>query len=123
MEGYQETDHDDWAIDAPAIRFTTIDPVVHSLETQIRLVGHSSIVVGSHGGAMGLVMFMPPGHGSVIELQVPEIEGNKHFDIMSTQLGLKYQQVRSERVVNVEDVWDVVHRHVVSILSSRMELV
>jgi capsular polysaccharide biosynthesis protein len=120
MPGFQDSDDDDWAQDLPVIRFATIDPTVHSLETQIRFMGHASVVVGSHGGAMGLVLFMPPGHGAVIELQVPEVDVNRHFDIMSTQLGLQYQQVKTERVVNVEDVWQVVHRHVVGMLS-RME--
>jgi hypothetical protein len=36
------------------VRFATLDPTVHALETQVHFLGHTSVLVGQHGGAMGL---------------------------------------------------------------------
>ena len=111
LDGFQEVDDLGWAASG-GIRFATIDPSVHSLETQVRYLGHATIVVGSHGGAMGLTLFMPPGAGTVVELAVPEVAVNRHFDIIASHLGLQYEQVRIEQTVDVEAVWEVVRKHV-----------
>ena len=95
MDGYEEVDDVGWMVPG-GIRFAEIDPSVHSLETQIRYLGHATIVIGSHGGAMGLTLFMPPGQGTVIELAVPEVAVNRHFDIIASQMGMEYEQVRIE---------------------------
>lgn len=55
--------------DVPAIRFATIDPSVHALETQVHYAGNADIIIAQHGGALGLALFMPPGRGAVIEMQ------------------------------------------------------
>lgn len=54
------------------VRFTSIDPTVHTLETQVQYVGHTSILISLHGGALGLSLFLPPGEATMIELQVKE---------------------------------------------------
>ncbi|RXK35673.1 hypothetical protein M231_07046 [Tremella mesenterica] len=88
------------------VRFATIDPTVHSLEDQIHFVGHTTIMISSHGGAMGLSLFLPPGLGAMIELQVIEVRGNYHFEHMAAQTGHGYERVEIDRRVDVEHVWD-----------------
>lgn len=96
-------------IDQPIpIRFTSIDPTVHALETQIHHVGHTTILVSSHGGALGLSLFLPPGDGVIVELQVKEVSGNFHFEHMAYEMGHAYEQLRIERTVNVDMVWGVI---------------
>ncbi|WVQ94352.1 hypothetical protein IAU59_001431 [Kwoniella sp. CBS 9459] len=101
--------------DAPKpipIRFATIDPTVHALETQIHYVGHSTILVSSHGGALGLSLFMPPGEGTLVELQVENVQGNYHFQHMAYEMGHQYEMLKIERRVDVEQVWGSVQRWV-----------
>ena len=92
------------ANDSIPIRFTSIDPTVHALETQVHYVGHTSILIALHGGALGLSLFLPPGDATMIELQVKEVSGNFHFEHMAYEMGHVYEQVRIERKVNVESV-------------------
>lgn len=87
------------------LRFAYFDPTVHALENQVHLVGHTSIMISSHGGAMGLSIFMPPGQGAMIELQVPAVMGNFPFQHMAAQTGHGYEMVQIERHVDVEQVW------------------
>ncbi|WVF66739.1 hypothetical protein IAT40_001481 [Kwoniella sp. CBS 6097] len=94
------------------IRFATIDPTVHALETQIHYVGHSTILLSSHGGALGLSLFLPPGEGTIIELQVENVQGNFHFQHMAYEMGHQYEVLKIERVVDVEQVWESVRRWV-----------
>jgi hypothetical protein len=98
------------------IRFTSIDPTVHALGTQIHHVGHTTILVSSHGGALGLSLFMPPGDGVIVELQVKEVSGNYHFEHMAYELGHAYEQLRIKRAVNVDMVWDVIKQHLEGML-------
>lgn len=107
----------DWHIGSPThrprvIRFHTIDPSVHAIENQLYLVGHSTILVSPHSGALGLALFLPPGHGHVIELQVPATVGWHHYDIMATEMGMRYDMVTVQREVDVEKVWKKVKQAV-----------
>ena len=90
------------------IRFAMLDPTVHAPETQIHFVGHSTILIASHGGALGLCLFLPPGDATVLELQVDSVEGNYHFQHMATQMGQQYEQLKISRTVDVEQVWSAV---------------
>lgn len=87
------------------VRFAHMDPTVHALETQIDFVGHTTILVSSHGGALGLGVFMPPGEGAIVELQVESVSGNWHFQHLAKEKGMGYELVKIEATVNVEDVW------------------
>ena len=102
-----------WAVTAPEtvaedqpvpIRFATMDPTVHALGTQIHYVGHASILISSHGGALGLSLFLPPGQGSIMELQVTQVSGNFHFQHMAAEMGHHYQTLSVASTVNVEQV-------------------
>ena len=86
------------------VRFTSIDPTVHALETQVHYVGHTSVLISLHGGALGLSLFLPPGHATMIELQVKEVSGNFHFEHMAYEMGHVYEQVRITRRVDVDSV-------------------
>lgn len=90
--------------DSIPMRFTSIDPTVHALETQVHYVGHTSILIALHGGALGLSLFLPPGDATMIELQVKEVSGNFHFEHMAYEMGHVYEQIRIERRVNVDSV-------------------
>lgn len=101
-----------WAVSSEerSIRFATLDPSVHSLDTQVHMVGHATILISLHGGALGLSMFLRPGSATVLELTVPETAGSKHFETMSAQLGLRYESMLTSKVVDVEDLWRRVER-------------
>ena len=110
-----------WALTSPdtvldgaaiPIRFATLDPTVHALETQIHFVGHSTILISSHGGAMGLSLFLPPGDATMIELQVKRVKGNYHFEHMAKEMGHRYEALPISRDVDVEQVWGSVRRWV-----------
>jgi hypothetical protein len=90
------------------IRFHTIDPSVHAIENQLYLVGHSTVLVSPHSGALGLGLFLPPGYGHIIELQVPATVGWHHYDIMATEMGMRYDMIPVRRTVDVEEVWNKV---------------
>lgn len=92
------------------IRFHTIDPSVHALESQLYLVGHSTILLSPHSGALGLALFLPPGFGHVIELQVPATVGWHHYDIMATEMGMRYDMIQVQRTVDVEKVWNTLQK-------------
>jgi hypothetical protein len=98
------------------VRFTSIDPTVHALETQIHYVGHTSILISLHGGALGLSLFLPPGEATMIELQVKEVSGNYHFEHMAYEMGHVYEQLKVKRQVNVDMVVQVVKEHLERIL-------
>ena len=101
------------------IRFASIDPTVHALENQIQFVGHSSILISSHGGALGLSLFLPPGDGAIIELQVGGVSGNYHFQHMAYEMGHQYVLLEIKQTVNVEQVWDALEKQVMT-LTQRM---
>lgn len=114
-----------WALNSPSltdesetrpVRFATLDPTVHALETQIHYVGHSTILVSSHGGALGLSLFLPAGEATVIELQVEGVSGNYHFQHMAAQMGHNYELLKIEQVVNVDQVWGSIERQVAKTL-------
>lgn len=94
------------------IRFHTIDPSVHAIENQLYLVGHSTILVSPHSGALGLTLFLPPGYGHVIELQVPATVGWHHYDIMATEMGMGYDMVPVQRTVDLHRVWGTLRKAV-----------
>lgn len=94
------------------IRFATLDPMVHALETQIHFVGHTTILISSHGGALGLSLFLAPGDGAVIELQVGGVRGNYHFEHMAKEMGHEYDVLGIERTVDVEQVWEATQTRV-----------
>ncbi len=90
----------------PKVRFWAIDPFVHTLESQIDIVGHTSILVGLHGGAMGLSLFMPPGSGAILELHTENTVLNHHFHNMASQLGRNYKTTTVlEQSINVDKAW------------------
>lgn len=104
------SDLSDWHVgsdldDPQIIRFHAIDPSVHAIENQLYLVGHSTILVSPHSGALGLGLFLHPGYGHIIELQVPATVGWHHYDIMATEMGMRYDMVMVHRTVDVERVW------------------
>lgn len=94
------------------VRFATLDPMVHALETQIHFVGHTTILISSHGGALGLSLFLAPGDGAVIELQVSGVRGNYHFEHMAKEMGHEYDVLEIERTVDVEQVWEATQKRV-----------
>lgn len=105
----------DWHVGSTAnesrvIRFHTIDPSVHAIENQLYLVGHSTILISPHSGALGLTLFLPPGYGHVIELQVPATVGWHHYDIMATEMGMRYDMIPVQRTVDVDRVWDTLKK-------------
>ncbi|WRT65395.1 uncharacterized protein IL334_002338 [Kwoniella shivajii] len=117
-----------WALTSPAmvtsdldplpIRFASLDPTVHALETQIHYVGHTTILVSSHGGALGLSLFLPPGDGTLIELQVENVAGNYHFEHMAKEMGHNYEVLGIKRNVDVDQVWESVRRWIWKVAQS-----
>ncbi|WWD16799.1 hypothetical protein CI109_101231 [Kwoniella shandongensis] len=96
---------DDDGITPTPVRFAMIDPTVHTLETQIHFVGHTTILLSSHGGALGLSLFLPPGEGTIVELQVEDVWGNWHFQHMAKEMGHGYEMVEIDKWVDTEVVW------------------
>jgi len=107
----------DWHIgsngnESQIIRFHTIDPSVHAIENQLYLVGHSTVLISPHSGALGLGLFLPPGYGHIVELQVPATIGWHHYDIMATEMGMKYDMIPVHRTVDKSRVWKKVKQAV-----------
>lgn len=107
----------DWDIgsngnESQIIRFHTIDPSVHAIENQLYLAGHSTVLISPHSGALGLSLFLPPGYGHIIELQVPATIGWHHYDIMATEMGMKYDMIPVHRTVDISRVWKKVKQAV-----------
>lgn len=94
------------------LRFAHLDPTVHALETQIHYVGHTTILVSSHGGALGLSLFLPPGEATVVELQVESVKGNWHFQHMAVETGQQYELLEITKTVDVDQVFRSVERWV-----------
>ncbi|KAL1410119.1 hypothetical protein Q8F55_004122 [Vanrija albida] len=90
---------------ATPVRFAAIDPTVHAVETQIHYAGHASLLVGQHGGALGLGLFLPPGDGAIMELQVEEARANHHFEHLAYETGQRYEMVEIKVKVDAEHVW------------------
>jgi len=91
------------------VRFGVVDPVAHALDTQIDLVGHTTILVGLHGGALGLSLFLPPGpSASIIEVQSSNVVGNYHFSTMAVEMGHHYTLVETGKEVNLDNIWTAV---------------
>ncbi|KAK8861298.1 hypothetical protein IAR55_002117 [Kwoniella newhampshirensis] len=103
------------------IRFATLDPTVHALETQIHFVGHTTILISSHGGALGLSLFLPPGDGVVIELQVEKVQGNFHFQHMAKEMGHEYEMVEITRKVDTDVVWQSLRRWIWKVAQTDLE--
>ncbi|ORY27682.1 hypothetical protein BCR39DRAFT_537907 [Naematelia encephala] len=104
-----------WALpsgDVQEVRFATIDPTVHAIETQIHFVGHTTILASSHGGALGLSLFLPPSEATIFELQVPSVAGNFHFQHMAYGMGHHYEVLQISRKVDVELVWEALSRRI-----------
>ncbi|ORX36448.1 hypothetical protein BD324DRAFT_580795 [Kockovaella imperatae] len=100
------------AKDIVPLRFATIDPMVHALETQIQFVGHTNILVSSHGGALGLSLFLPPGKATLVELQVGGVAGNHHFQHMAYEMGHHYELVGIHQKIDVDNVWEVIRQRI-----------
>jgi O-acetylhomoserine/O-acetylserine sulfhydrylase-like pyridoxal-dependent enzyme len=112
FEDVQETP-EAWSVAKSGhVRFATLDPTVHALETQVHFVGHATVLVSSHGGALGLSLFLPPGDATVVELQVEGVAGNYHFQHMAKEMGHGYEMVRISTKVDVDAVWEIVKRWV-----------
>ncbi|KAJ7242896.1 hypothetical protein C8J57DRAFT_1334610 [Mycena rebaudengoi] len=82
----------------------TLDPTTTALAGQLGVVGRADVVVSVHAGALGLVLFMPTGRASVIELKTPSAGANYHFHNMAHMLGMQYVRVDVERTVDVAKV-------------------
>lgn len=103
-------------LDGPRkVRFAHIDPTVHALETQIDFVGHTTILISPHGGALGLGLFMPPGQGAIIELQVKSVQGNWHFQHLAKEKGMGYELVTISATVDVDEVWNKVEQWIATL--------
>ncbi|WWC87572.1 uncharacterized protein L201_002462 [Kwoniella dendrophila CBS 6074] len=100
------------------IRFFHLDPTVHTLENQIHFVGHSTILVSSHGGALGLSLFLPPGDGTVLELQVENVRGNYHFEHMAKEMGHNYEVLHINQQVDVNQIWESTRRWIWKVYQS-----
>ncbi|GMK54410.1 hypothetical protein CspeluHIS016_0109960 [Cutaneotrichosporon spelunceum] len=100
------------------VRFAAIDPVAYSLESQVHLVGHATLLVGQHGGALGLSLFLPPGRGAVLEFLVPMVKGNNHFQHMAVQMGHKHRYRPIDALVDVERAWNDLKEMVEEIMVS-----
>ena len=92
------------------IRFAELDPTVHALETQIHFVGHSTILLSSHGGALGLSLFLSPGESVVVELQVSGVAGNFHFQHLACEAGNDYELVSIAQNVDVDHIWEILEK-------------
>ncbi|WOO79772.1 uncharacterized protein LOC62_02G003288 [Vanrija pseudolonga] len=101
-----------WGVDGAVaggptpVRFAAIDPTVHALETQIHYAGHATIMVGQHGGALGLGLFLPPGDAAIMELQVDEARANHHFEHLAYETGQRYEMVEIQVKVDAERLWE-----------------
>ncbi|KAJ7621023.1 hypothetical protein FB45DRAFT_928140 [Roridomyces roridus] len=93
-----------------ALRFSTLDPTTAALPAQLGAVGRADVVVSVHAGALGLMLFMPTGHASVVELVPSGAHGNYHFHNMAAMLGMQYEKVDVGRQVNVQKVVQAVQR-------------
>lgn len=100
------------------VRFASIDPFVHALESQIAFVGHATIVMGLHGGALGLSLFLPPGRGTILELQSTGTAGNYHFHNMAHMMGHRYEKTRTKETVDVESTWAKLEKIVLGMMDS-----
>ncbi|OWZ74557.1 hypothetical protein C365_06895 [Cryptococcus neoformans Bt85] len=94
------------------VRFAQMDPSVQTIENQVSMVGHATVLVSSHGGALGLSLFLPPGSSAIVELQVDGVKGNYHFQHMAYEMGHQYEVLNIERTVDVDQVWESVQRWV-----------
>lgn len=94
------------------VRFAQMDPSVQTIENQVSMVGHATVLVSSHGGALGLSLFLPPGSSAIVELQVDGVKGNYHFQHMAYEMGHQYEVLDIERTVDVDQVWESVQRWV-----------
>lgn len=111
---------EDWtqsALGLTPLRFASLDPTVHALETQIHYVGHATVLVSSHGGALGLSLFLPPGDATIVELQVDGVKGNWHFQHMAAEMGHRYELVGIDKDVDVDAVWSVIQRRILQYAS------
>ncbi|KIR40057.1 hypothetical protein I307_04843 [Cryptococcus deuterogattii 99/473] len=100
------------------VRFAQMDPSVQTIENQVSMVGHTTVLVGSHGGALGLSLFLPPGSSTIVELQVSGVKGNYHFQHMAYEMGHQYEVMDIERTVDVDQVWESVQRWVEKIAAA-----
>jgi len=88
------------------IAWEVIDPTVIGLRSQIELFGNADLVIGVHGGALGMTMFCEPGaHVALIELQPPAARGNYHFHNIAHMTGRRYTALNVGQQLSVDDVW------------------
>lgn len=110
---YQEGTPSNWATsDTTTVRFAAIDPTTLAIEDQVAWVGHSNVLVGQHGGALGLSLFLPPGEGVLLELQVGQVWHNWHFQHMALQMGHEYEMKQIHKRVDADDVYSLIEKWV-----------
>lgn len=95
------------------LRFATIDPTTLSLEAQVQFAASATIIVSQHAGALGLTLFQSPGQSALLELKVPRVSWQFHFEHMAYQMGNKYRSLPILPEVYVDDVWRSVEQLVV----------
>ncbi|KAK7052463.1 hypothetical protein R3P38DRAFT_2603832 [Favolaschia claudopus] len=87
-----------------ALRFSVLDPTTAALPLQLGAVGRADVVISVHAGALGLMLMMPTGRASVVELMTSGAMGNWHFHNMAHMLGMEYVRVDVQRTVDVGKV-------------------
>lgn len=113
--GYEDGDDlKDWSTgsEETTVRFAAVDPTDLLIEDQIRLFGHTSVLAGAHGGALGLSLFLPPGEAAVLELRAGMGANNWHFQHMAVQMGHEYEMKMIDKVVDVQDIYRSIERWV-----------
>jgi len=101
------------------IRFATMDPTTVTLPSQIRMMGHTDVVISVHAGALGLCLFMPTGRAAVVEIISPGADGNEHFHNLAAMLGMQYERVKTELNVDVNAVGNAVKKLVIERLDHK----
>lgn len=103
--------------DDVVVRLAVLDPLLVPLDTQVAYLARTDVVVGSHGGALALSLFMPPGSGAMVELQVDEVfERNFHFKNLCYALGRRYRELLVDNTVEAGPVVDAVREMVEAVL-------
>lgn len=100
------------------LRFATIDPFVQPIESQIAFVGHTTLLAGLHGGALGLSLFLPPGRAAIFEIHTTTTGVNFHFHNMAKMMGHRYASTVVGNEVDVGATWEMMRMLVVTQLVS-----
>jgi hypothetical protein len=94
------------------IRWQSVDPTVLGLTPQVELFGNANLVIGVHGGALGMTMFCEPGpQVALIELQPPAAFGNHHFHNIAHMTGRRYTALPVEQIIDANTVWEAITKY------------